>query len=114
MNKKEKGKNFEEIAINYLIQNGYEIIGKNIYTPYGEIDIIFFDNDFVVFAEVKGTFYDKFKAYENINEKKRLKILRSGLYYLKNNKLNFYNFRIDAIVITMEGNYFNVHHLTNI
>ncbi|MCX8058462.1 MAG: YraN family protein [Spirochaetes bacterium] len=115
MNKKDKGKFFENIACKFLEEKKIDIIERNYKTPFGEIDIIGKDQENLVFFEVKGAFTDKFKAYENINEKKKLKIQKSGLYFIKNNKdLIFENFRFDAIIITMEGNYFRVSHLKNI
>lgn len=115
MNKKEKGNIFENIAVEYLKESSYEIIRNNYRSPFGEIDIIAKEKDSLIFVEVKGSIDDKFKAFENINNKKILKIKKSAQYFLKENKyLNFENFRFDAIIITMEGNYFRVSHLKNI
>lgn len=36
----DKGRKGEEIALNYLIKNGYTLIEKNYHCRYGEIDII--------------------------------------------------------------------------
>ena len=43
----------EDVAAEQLAQKGYEIIGRNIRTPYGEIDIITKHNDTTIFIEVK-------------------------------------------------------------
>lgn len=37
---KEKGKKAEELALEYLISKGFEILEKNYKTSFGEIDII--------------------------------------------------------------------------
>ena len=40
MSKYNKGKYFEELAYKYLIKKGYKIIHRNIYSRFGEIDIL--------------------------------------------------------------------------
>jgi len=43
----------EQVAADYLIQHGYTLIGRNLRTPYGEIDILARQADSLVFIEVK-------------------------------------------------------------
>ena len=43
----------EEQATQYLQQNGYEIIARNVRTPYGEIDVVARKDERMVFVEVK-------------------------------------------------------------
>ncbi|NPA30788.1 MAG: YraN family protein [Chloroflexi bacterium] len=43
----------EAWAARYLQARGYAILGRNVRTPYGEIDIVARDGDQVVFVEVK-------------------------------------------------------------
>ena len=41
MNKNQKlGKSGEDCAIEFLLQNGYRILGRNFRCKYGEIDVI--------------------------------------------------------------------------
>jgi putative endonuclease len=47
------GKAGEEAASRYLLCNGYKIIGRNVKTGRGEVDIIAKDSDITVFVEVK-------------------------------------------------------------
>ena len=54
------GDSGEEIAANYLIGKGYEIIERNFRTNVGEIDIIAAHDGFIVFVEVKTRLNDKF------------------------------------------------------
>ena len=51
---KTKGNYGEYAARKYLLNKGYEIIKNNYSTQYGEIDIIFKDNEYLVFCEVKA------------------------------------------------------------
>ncbi len=109
MNKKyNKGKYFEEIACKYLIKKGYKIISKNIYSRFGEIDILSTKDNKLIIIEVKG---GKFR-YENINKKKLHKIINTFLN--KGSKFNIHNFKsiqIDIIFID-ENN--QIEHIENI
>jgi len=51
--RKKLGEWGEQVAASYLIQQGYAILGKNIRTPYGEIDLLARQVDSLVFVEVK-------------------------------------------------------------
>ena len=47
------GKWGEDIAAEHLTQHNYEIIKRNVRTPYGEIDIVARQGDITIFVEVK-------------------------------------------------------------
>jgi putative endonuclease len=47
------GKWGEQVAVDYLTQKGYQILGRNIRTPLGEIDILASYEQILVFVEVK-------------------------------------------------------------
>ncbi|MBT3835437.1 YraN family protein [Candidatus Peribacteria bacterium] len=47
------GKIGEDIAEEYLISLGYKMLGRNVKTGRGEVDIIAKDSDITVFVEVK-------------------------------------------------------------
>ena len=51
--KKEIGAWGEGIAADWLAEHGYQIIARNVRTPYGEIDIIAQQGDVTIFVEVK-------------------------------------------------------------
>ena len=55
MNKRDIGNEGEKIALDYLLNKGYESIKQNFYTRWGEIDLIVFDSKSreLVFVEVK-------------------------------------------------------------
>ena len=40
------GKYYEELAAKYLMEQGYGLICKNFHTKFGEIDLIFFHNNY--------------------------------------------------------------------
>lgn len=52
---KEKGKVYEERGCEYLRENGFEIIERNFFSRFGEIDIIALKDNVLHFIEVKGS-----------------------------------------------------------
>lgn len=48
-----RGKEAEERAAEYLEDKGHHVVEKNYFCYRGEIDVITFDGDYVVFVEVK-------------------------------------------------------------
>jgi len=94
------GKWGEETAIEHLTQKGFEIIGHNIRTPYGEIDIIAKQNDIVVFVEVKTRTSNTMGLPEEaITARKREHMIACAEHYTTENKID--NWRID--VVSIEG-----------
>jgi putative endonuclease len=51
--KKEIGASCESIVTEWLAERGYQIIARNVRTPYGEIDIIVKQGDVTIFVEFK-------------------------------------------------------------
>ena len=43
----------EDLAAQYLAEQGFAILARNVRTPYGEIDLLAQQGDLVVFVEVK-------------------------------------------------------------
>ena len=101
MNKREKGKEYEDKAAVFLEQNGYKIIERNFMVKSGEIDIIAEDGDTVCFVEVK---YRKNLEFgfpgEAINLNKQKIIIKTSQLFIKKNKYNFdKNYRFDVVLI---------------
>lgn len=83
MNKREIGSCYEEIAGEYLKENGYEIIEYNYRCKYGEIDIIAKKNCELVFIEVKYRKNDRFGSpFEAVDMKKQKVIMKTAKYYV--------------------------------
>jgi len=90
----------EAQAEEFLIQNGYDILGKNVRTPYGEIDIVAWKNWVTVFVEVKTRKSTTFGMPEtSITPKKRDSILKSASAYLQENPEYDGDWRVDVIAI---------------
>lgn len=78
----------EEIVATYLSENGFRIVERNFYSKVGEIDIIGYDGEYLVFVEVK---YRSGKSLENplaaVGMSKMRKICRTADFYRYRNKI---------------------------
>lgn len=82
-NRRRIGFEYETIAENYLIEQGYVILERNFYCKSGEIDRVARDGAYLVFVEVK---YRKNAVhgapFEAVNYKKQQRIRRSASFYM--------------------------------
>jgi putative endonuclease len=92
------GKWGEEQAANFLIQKGYRIIGKNIRTPHGEIDLVATFAEQLIFVEVR-TRTSAWLGFpeESINPRKQAHMLACADYYAQQNELD--TWQIDMIAV---------------
>lgn len=96
--KKEIGAWGEEIAADWLTERGYQIIGRNIRTPYGEIDIIAQQGDVTIFIEVKTlTSSTNFFPETNITPAKQKHMLNNAQHYTVEHEID--HWQIDAISV---------------
>lgn len=82
MNNRSKGADKEQLAADYLIQNGMRIVGRNFRARQGEIDIIGYEGGYLVFVEVKyRSSNTRGGALEAVNLRKQARICRTADYY---------------------------------
>jgi len=94
------GKWGEQVAREYLSSRGYEIIGQNVRTPYGEIDIIAKQGEVIVFVEVKTrTSNTMGLPEESITPRKREHMIACAEHFAAEHEIN--HWKID--VISIEG-----------
>jgi putative endonuclease len=77
------GERGEALAARYLEKKGYRIVARNFRCPYGEIDLIASQGEYLVFVEVKTrrgrTAFDPALA---VNARKMDKLRALAAYYL--------------------------------
>ena len=101
MNKRNIGKEKEELAAKFLARQGVKILEKNFSCRMGEIDLIGLDGDCIVFVEVKyrtNTDYGYPQEAVSINKRRKI-VLVSGYYRMRNGLGDGTNFRFDIVSI---------------
>lgn len=113
---KKRGMIGEQTATDYLLQNGYEIIEKNYFSSYGELDIVAKIKDILVIVEVKAR---KSKgvatAKEAVTRSKQTKIIKTTAHYINKNGIKMQT-RFDVFEVYFQGNSENVteiNHMIN-
>jgi putative endonuclease len=107
--KRQIGNQAEDIALNYLIQQGLVLIEQNYLTKVGEIDIIMLDKaeQVLVFVEVryrKNTYFGS--ATDSVDQTKQLKIMHAAEHYLGyQQKFDEYICRFDVIGLESDLKY---------
>jgi len=111
---KSKGKEGEDIAINYLIEKGYRLIERNFLYQHLEIDIIVEMDELIVFVEVKSRGINPLVPFNRvITRAKQRHIIKAADFYLKSNNINK-ECRFDVITILrlVDGS-IEINHIEN-
>lgn len=102
MNKRQIGNHYEDIAVRYLTEKGYQVLERNYRIRTGEIDIIARDGKYLVFVEVKYRANERRgKALEAVDFRKQKVIFRTAQVYLHQNGMGTETpCRFDVVGIT--------------
>jgi putative endonuclease len=99
--KQQIGEDGEQIAVEYLLSQGYKIIERNFHSRKGEIDIIAEDGEILCFIEVKyyrqGSLRDLHLA---VDRTKQQKIVMTAQKYLFMKKIEDRYTRFDVVLIS--------------
>ena len=99
MNRRITGKNYEDIAQEYLKKQGIRILARNYRGFQGEIDLIGEDREYLIFIEVKyrkdNSYGEPWEAVSKAKQKKICKVARQFCYTKNRNK----QIRYDVISI---------------
>ncbi|MBR4581130.1 MAG: YraN family protein [Lachnospiraceae bacterium] len=101
MNKRSLGTEYEHMTENYLKEFGVRIVEKNFRNRFGEIDLIGYDGEYLVFFEVKFRRDEGSGSGEDaVGIKKRHTICKVSDYYRMLNGIGeFTPIRYDVIAI---------------
>lgn len=98
----EFAKEAESVAAAYLQKKEYIILEKNYRVYRGEIDIIAFDDQCLVFVEVKATKRKSdWFAGERINARKQSRLIFAAQDFIQNTHLKYQSVRFDAVLLTL-------------
>lgn len=95
-----RGKKAEDRAAKYLESQGHQIVTRNYFCYRGEIDLITFDDDFVVFVEVKSRGRGSYVSPEkSITEEKKERLVRCSKKWIMENEYKG-NARFDVVAMS--------------
>lgn len=100
----EFGKWGEDVAANYLLQHGFEILARNWRHEHKEIDIIAQRDGKLYFVEVKTRHGEEWNAEEAITSKKRALMWRAMMAW-KLQHPSLMPVRYSAIAVVMKAPY---------
>ncbi len=93
-----KGNIAEDKACTFMYEQGFEIVERNFYSRFGEIDIIVTKENVLHFVEVKsGENYEL--AIQNLTPRKISRFIKTCDVYIKKNAYEG-DYVIDAIIVT--------------
>lgn len=104
MNNRATGSDREKQAAEYLEQQGMRIVERNFRCKLGEIDLIGWHQNYLVFVEVKYRSSSvKGSAVEAVDERKQRRICRVADYYRNSHRIgNQTGVRYDVVAIQEE------------
>ncbi|GAA4940469.1 YraN family protein [Algibacter agarivorans] len=109
----ELGKKGEQLAVDFLLKNGYDIVERNYRFDKAEVDIIAQKKDILAIIEVKTRSTIDFGNPEDFVKPKQIqRLVKAVDEYVNVNELDV-EVRFDIIAIVKEGKGFKIEHLEN-
>ena len=97
----------EDLALAHLERLGYALVARNYRTRYGEIDLVVFDGETLVFVEVKTRRANSAGRgpWEALHERKRHQVRRMAAAFLLEvtHRPHSPDLRFDAIGVLIDG-----------
>ncbi|ASS75675.1 YraN family protein [Tumebacillus algifaecis] len=108
----------EQIASDWLTQQGYHLIARNWRCQAGELDIIAAEGDTLLFLEVRTrTTFTRFgTAEESVDWRKQRQVRQLAVHYLSTEQFRYKRFRFDVIVVYLQRDseqILQIRHLRN-
>lgn len=95
----------EERAAEFLEAKGYEVLGHNIRTEYGEIDLLARYHDILIFVEVKTrSSLDFGHPEEAVTDSKKQHMADAAESYLQSHPEHEADWRVDVITVRRRAN----------
>ena len=107
----ELGKKGEQLAVNYLLKKGYEIVERNYRFDKAEVDIIASLKDTLAIVEVKTRSTIDFGNPQDFVKPKQIqRLVKAVDEYVNVNGLDV-EVRFDIIAIVKNGKAYDIEHL---
>ena len=109
----ELGRKGEQLAVDFLVENSYDIVERNYRFDKAEVDIIAKKGDILAIVEVKTRSSLDFGNPQDFVKPKQIKNLVKAVdEYVTENDLDV-EVRFDIIAIVKENKTYNIEHLEN-
>lgn len=107
------GNKGEQLAVDFLLKNGYQIIERNYRFDKAEVDIIAKKADTLAIIEVKTRSTADFGNPQDFVKPKQIqRLVKAVDEYVTSNNLDV-EVRFDIIAIIKIGKHYNLEHLEN-
>ena len=110
-----RGSRGEELAVEHFERLGFEVLARNHRTRFGELDLVAFDGETLVFVEVKTRVSGGREPWESLHERKRSQVRRMAIAWLTeaNDRPYGAQLRFDgvAVLLDTDGDLVRLDHL---
>jgi putative endonuclease len=110
-----RGRQGEELAARHFAALGFEVLARNHRTRYGELDLVAYDGETLVFAEVKTRLAGSGEPFENLHDRKRCQVRRMALAWLTETRDRPFGARLRfdgvAVLVDRAGALVQLDHL---
>ncbi|MFD0761674.1 YraN family protein [Lutibacter aestuarii] len=107
----ELGKKGEELAVEFLLKNNYQILERNWRFKKAEVDIIALKNNVLAVIEVKTRSTDYFGNPQDFVNPKKIKLLVEAIDYYITTKNVDVDVRFDIVAILKQQQHYKIEHL---
>ena len=105
------GTSGERVAEAYLISLGYGLRARNYRCPYGEVDLVAQEGEYVVFVEVRTRRSSSYGTpEESITSAKAKRLVSTAQSYLQEHGLEVSPWRIDLVIVEARGGEPTIRH----
>lgn len=112
-NHNDLGQKGEELAVDFLLKQGYKILSRNYSFQKAEVDIIAQNEDVLAIVEVKTRSTNVFGNPQDFLKPKQIqRIVKAVDHFVTSHQLDV-EVRFDIIAIVKNGNHFDIEHLEN-
>jgi len=95
-----RGRKGERIACFYLLKQGFDILARRYRSRSGELDIIAYEGDTLVFVEVKTRSTQQFgEPWEFVDWQKQQILRRAAEDFIADRDLGQYAYRFDIVSV---------------
>lgn len=109
------GASGEQLAAEHLQRRGFDVLERNYRTRWGELDLIAYDGDTLVFCEVKARRAGAGRPFDALHAGKQRQVRRMAASWLaeRSDRPRAPHLRFDAIGVTIDvqGRLVAVDHL---